>query len=226
MVPVTFPEIKPFIPEAANNIDTLAINSVTKEKLEYPKAKPQKIIAIGGNRLSRGFTIEGLTVNYFVRKTNFSDTLLQMARWFGYRPGYLDCCKLFTTQDSEDKFDLTTLCFEELELAIKTMGETPGKTPRNFQLVVKNSPNVLKITRPSIMRNTRLASGSFQDKLKMTTKFNIKKQKMEKVFESFKNNISPIFKDASECEGFLKCVVKGSETVSYTHLTLPTTPYV
>ena len=218
MVPVTFPEIKPFIPEAANNIDTLAINSVTKEKLEYPKAKPQKIIAIGGNRLSRGFTIEGLTVNYFVRKTNFSDTLLQMARWFGYRPGYLDCCKLFTTQDSEDKFDLTTLCFEELELAIKTMGETPGKTPRNFQLVVKNSPNVLKITRPSIMRNTRLAPGSFQDKLKMTTKFNIKKQKMEKVFESFKNNISPIFKDASECEGFLKCVVKGSEIVSLLNL--------
>ena len=61
-------------------------------RLVYPKVKAMNpapaFIVIGGNTLSRGLTLEGLTTTYFLRTTNQADTLMQMARWFGYRKGY------------------------------------------------------------------------------------------------------------------------------------------
>ena len=117
LIPKTFNEIKPHLINAVKGIEVKAVNSETGDKLQYVKdnfGNGKKIIAVGGNRLSRGFTLEGLTINYFIRNTNYSDTLLQMGRWFGYRPGYLDCCKLFTTTDAINKFDSTTRTIEEL----------------------------------------------------------------------------------------------------------------
>ena len=55
------------------------------------------MIAIGGDKLARGLTLEGLCVSYFLRASKMYDTLMQMGRWFGYRPGYLDLCRLYTT---------------------------------------------------------------------------------------------------------------------------------
>ena len=47
-------------------------------------------IVSGGNTIGRGLTLPGLTVSYFdrVRDSTCVDTLTQMGRWFGYRPGY------------------------------------------------------------------------------------------------------------------------------------------
>lgn len=44
----------------------------------------------GGNTISRGLTLFGLTASYFdrVRDSTCVDTLTQMGRWFGYRKGY------------------------------------------------------------------------------------------------------------------------------------------
>ena len=58
------------------------------------------MIAVGGDVLSRGLTIEGLTVSYFYRIVGAADTLLQMARWFGYRPGYETSCESGSAQMS------------------------------------------------------------------------------------------------------------------------------
>ena len=52
-------------------------------------------IIIGGNILSRGFTLQGLSTSYFARKTAFADSLLQMERWFGYRDDYRELTRLF-----------------------------------------------------------------------------------------------------------------------------------
>lgn len=52
-------------------------------------------ILVGGAKLSRGFTVEGLTVSYYTRKTSAADALMQMGRWFGYRPGYRDLVRLY-----------------------------------------------------------------------------------------------------------------------------------
>lgn len=173
--PVTFEQIKSLLPEAVKGLEVKAINSVTKEKLIYStdaSGNGKKFIAIGGNRLSRGFTLEGLTINYFIRDTNYADTLLQMGRWFGYRPGYIDCCKLFTTGDSIEKFDAATRTIEELELEFKKM-HREGKSPDDFILRVRKHPGVLNITRPSILKNTEDVNWSYQDKLRQTARFKL-----------------------------------------------------
>jgi hypothetical protein len=41
------------------------------------------VIAVGGLSLSRGLTLEGLTISYFLRNSVMYDTLMQMGRWFG-----------------------------------------------------------------------------------------------------------------------------------------------
>ena len=62
------------------------------------EAEGRSVIAVGGDKLSRGLTLEGLSVSYFLRTSRMYDTLMQMGRWFGYRSGYLDLCRLFTTR--------------------------------------------------------------------------------------------------------------------------------
>ena len=105
MRPVSFEFIRSYLPSAIEEIKVMAVNFLTGDKLDYQDDVPSKYIAVGGNRLSRGFTVRGLTINYFIRSTNYSDTLLQMGRWFGYRPGYLDCCRIFSTQKVVEKFN-------------------------------------------------------------------------------------------------------------------------
>ncbi|XZF13041.1 Z1 domain-containing protein [Chitinophagaceae bacterium MMS25-I14] len=188
LAPVTFEEIKPLLPEAIKGIEVKAINSFTKEKLVYStdaSGNGKKYIAIGGNRLSRGFTLEGLTINYFIRDTNYADTLLQMGRWFGYRPGYIDCCKLFTTWDAIEKFNAATRTIEELEIEFKKM-HREGKTPQDFILRVRTHPGVLKITRPSILKNTEEVNWSYQDTLVQTTQFDMNATRINNAWEEMK----------------------------------------
>ena len=211
LTPMVFDSIKGYLPEAVNGIEVKAINSITKQKLEYSKASPKKYIAIGGNRLSRGFTLEGLTINYFIRNTNYSDTLLQMGRWFGYRPGYLDCCKLFTTEDAILKYNQTTKCIEELEHEFKKMSRQ-GSTPENFVLRVKKHPGALKITRPSILKGTVDVKWSYQDQLEMTTLFDVTKSKIDRVWNNFKENIAPKLKSGSS-RGFLSYEATGQDVI-------------
>ena len=193
LTPIVFKSLQNFFPSAIKGIEVKAINSQTKEKLIYPKGTPKKYIAIGGNRLSRGFTLEGLTINYFIRETNYSDTLLQMGRWFGYRPGYLDCCRIFTTQLSIDRFDLTTSCIQELEQEFIKM-ESQGKEPRSFVLRVKDHPGALQVTRASIRKNAISERWSYQDSLQQAVNIDISKNGLENSWNYFKQNISPNFK--------------------------------
>ncbi len=202
MVPITFESLKSYLPDVLRSLEVKAINSSTGDKLIYKRKSPKNVIAIGGNRLSRGFTLEGLSINYFIRTTNYSDTLLQMGRWFGYRPGFLDCCKLFTTLESIDKFNLTTRCIEELEFEFKKM-EKLNKSPENFVVRVKKHPGVLKITRPSILKNTIDVKWSFQDQLEMTTQFDVRKDHISNVWNSFKSTLVPKFNSGRKVGDFL-----------------------
>jgi hypothetical protein len=187
--PISFETIKnKFLTDAIKDIDVKAINSLMGDKLIYPRNTPKKYIAIGGNRLSRGFTLEGLSINYFVRSTDYTDALLQMGRWFGYRPGYLDCCKLFITRDSMEKYDLVTRTIEELEIEFRKM-EEKNRRPSDFILRVKKHPGALKITRPSILRDTLEVNWSYQDSLEQSTNFDLRKKKIEDVWAQFKNCI-------------------------------------
>jgi hypothetical protein len=73
------------------------------DRLDYSSG-PVVAIAVGGNTLSRGLTLEGLVVSFFVRTASAYDTLLQMARWFGFRPGYEDLPRIWMTHALERAF--------------------------------------------------------------------------------------------------------------------------
>tara|TARA_B110001469_G_C9648403_1_gene329364 strand:+ start:2025 stop:5195 length:3171 start_codon:yes stop_codon:yes gene_type:complete len=187
IAPLSFPSILSLLPSAIDGVQVKALNSDTGHKLIYES--PQKIIVVGGNRLSRGFTLEGLTINYFTRKTNYSDSLLQMGRWFGYRPGYLDCCKIFTTVDSVKAFDLTTLTVESLEQEFQRMKDMPGKSPTNFILRVMYHAGALQVTRQSILKNATKEKGSYQDHLVQTVKFNTTLEGINSAWDHFSHKV-------------------------------------
>ena len=93
--------------EDSKQIDLIRINTTSDDNLEYEEKKAGwNVIVIGGAALARGITLEGLSVSYFLRlaKIPTSDTLIQMGRWFGYRPGYLDLCRIYTTYGLIENF--------------------------------------------------------------------------------------------------------------------------
>lgn len=112
------------------------------------------VIAVGGLALSRGLTLEGLTVSYILRNASASDTLMQMARWFGYRPGYEDLCRLYLPQESANHYEFITEAIEELRAEIKRM-ETERMTPQDFGLRVRHSPAAIRVTAANKMRSAR-----------------------------------------------------------------------
>lgn len=183
MQQVDFNGILDYLILAVNGIEIVCANSNSKLNLDYSK-EAKNYIVVGGNRLSRGFTLEGLTINYFVRDTNYADSLLQMGRWFGYRPGYLDCCKLFTTIDTVESFDFSTSVIEDVEAQFSKMA-SKDRTPADFAIKVMNDPDVIKITRPSILKNAQTIKWSYSDKLDQTTKFVIDKERIETAWLNF-----------------------------------------
>jgi len=178
-------DISQLLPNAVKNIQVRAINSETGEKLVYPEHETMKYIAVGGNRLSRGFTLEGLTINYFLRDTNLYDALLQMGRWFGYRPGYIDACRLFIDATTEDKYNFITMALCELEEQIENM-EIQRKSPKEFELRIRRHPDVLQITRASILKNAEEVRYSFQNMVQQSVYFKLERDKLEDAWSGFK----------------------------------------
>ena len=81
-----------------NNVVSWLINSKTdSDKVRWNSA-PFHVL-VGGNKLDRGFTVEGLTVSYLSRKASDQiDTLEQRARAFGYRSDLIPYCQIFASQ--------------------------------------------------------------------------------------------------------------------------------
>lgn len=113
-----------------------------------------RVIAVGGNSLSRGLTLEGLMTSYFHRSAGAQDTLMQMGRWFGYRTNYEDLFKLWMTQDTVDLFGYIAQTEADLRDKIRKMHEL-NKTPKDFGLAVRRDPNALEITARNKMRSAK-----------------------------------------------------------------------
>ena len=187
---VSFSDIRSLLPTVVDEIECLALNSQTGDNLEYKKDSPKTYLAIGGNRLARGFTLEGLTTCYFIRDTNFADTLLQMGRWFGYRMGYLDCCKLFMTGDAVEKFDSISRTVEELESTIEDLSRDPESTPDSYALRMVSNPSVIKLTRNNMLKGTRSTRVSYEDHLEQTYSFSLAPDAVESAYHSLSQNIA------------------------------------
>ena len=133
-----------------NNIDP----SGRKKRFDYDDVKDEgaRVIAIGGMVLSRGLTLEGLMTSYYSRNAGAYDTLLQMCRWFGYRPKYIDLCRIYLTQVSIDQFDAVLTATEDLKAQFSEM-KLRDKKPIDFGLMIKECPDTLETTLLITSRN-------------------------------------------------------------------------
>ncbi|QOL83272.1 endonuclease [Pseudooceanicola spongiae] len=103
------------------------------------------VVAVGGFSLSRGLTLEGLTVSYFLRNSMMYDTLMQMGRWFGYRPGYEDLCRVWMPADGVGWYAHIHEAMDDLQIQLKRM-ELAKATPAQFGLAVRSHPEALIVT--------------------------------------------------------------------------------
>lgn len=151
---VSWDEIKKHIVPVAFKIRTIIANSSSKDILEYREHEKTGLnaIIIGGDKLSRGLTLEGLTISYYLRSTRMYDTLMQMGRWFGYRPGYLDLCRIFTTSELADCYSHIALAGKELREEFVHMADI-GETPEDYGLRVRTHPGNLIVTSVNKMRS-------------------------------------------------------------------------
>ncbi len=150
----TWEEVKVHLHDAASKIEIKAIHGGSGEALDYYEHKNGlSVIAIGGNKLSRGLTLEGLSVSYYLRASRMYDTLMQMGRWFGYRSGYVDLCRLFTSRELNEWFCHITRASEELRQEFDYMSDVAGATPEQYALKVRTHPGVLQISASNKMRS-------------------------------------------------------------------------
>jgi hypothetical protein len=184
-------DIEQILPDLLEQIDVRMINGTAKDALDYAdSASGLKVIAIGGDKLARGLTLEGLCVSYFLRASKMYDTLMQMGRWFGYRPGYLDLCRLYTTDDLVEWFEHIADAAEELRAEFDFMMSS-GLTPRDYGLKVKSHP-VLMVTSPLKMRTAKTLYLSFSGDVVETISFYKDNAKLERNLEAFSSFVKEI----------------------------------
>lgn len=151
-----WPTVQRALHHAALQVTVKAVNQRTGSRaLDYRAHRDTglRVIAVGGNSLSRGLTLEGLTVSYFRRNTQMYDTLLQMGRWFGYRPGYEDLCRVWLPQASIDWYGHISEATDELRAELKRMFRL-GMKPKDFGLAVRAHPDSLLVTARNKMRTS------------------------------------------------------------------------
>lgn len=116
-----------------------ARRQMTPEQRDAHDARP--VIYVGGDVLSRGLTLDGLQVSYFVRQPGSADTLLQMGRWFGYRPGYDDLVRIWMPSNVDEIFTNVATISQELREDLREM-EAHGLTPKQFGLKIRLIPEI------------------------------------------------------------------------------------
>lgn len=159
------------VPGVALKTVVKVINGRSSDVLDYREnaVAGVNVVAVGGNKLSRGLTLEGLSVSYFRRTSKMYDTLMQMGRWFGYRDGYADLCRIYTTAELRGWMRHIAEATEELREEFESMAAS-GATPREFGLCVASHP-VLMVTSRVKMREGIELELSYQGKVSETTVF-------------------------------------------------------
>ena len=133
--------------ESVSAISIVEVNSRAAGALDYAEHEVSglNVIAVGGLSLSRGLTLEGLTVSYFLRRSMMYDTLFQMGRWFGYRDGYEDLCRVWMPEEAQGWYDHIAESIDELRDELAHM-QSANATPRDFGLKVRSHPDTLVVT--------------------------------------------------------------------------------
>lgn len=197
----TWEEVKNELKNAVLKIDVRSVHGTrSTTNLEYHNIAEidysryengLSVIAVGGSRLSRGITLEGLSVSYYIRTTRMYDSLMQMGRWFGYRPGYVDLCRLYTTNQIFEWFNHITMATEEMRNDFDEMTATHQR-PKDFTLKVMNHHGLLTITSLNKLHFSKAIEISFSGENPQTYCLLKTKPAIESNFNSFKLLIDSI----------------------------------
>ena len=183
--PQSFEELRPHLEECYSRVMAgpscvLIVNGDKQFEEETPDFDRQPVwkILVGGTKLSRGYTIEGLTVSYYRRTARAADTLMQMGRWFGFRQNYRDLVRLFIGRQERltqtKTIDLYAafegVCQDELDFreqlsqyALPDDGGDPLR-PIDVPPLVTQRVGDLKPSAPNRMFNARQLSANFGGK--------------------------------------------------------------
>lgn len=167
-----FEEVEAFVGPFLDAVTVREINSDAGEVLDYELEPRLKAIAIGGNKLSRGLTLEGLLVSYFARRSPQYDTLLQMCRWYGYRGGYEDLTRVYTTGTLAGWFADLALVEYRLRQDMQMFEHIPGLRPYDVGLRILQHPSmqVTSALKSRFTTSTQI-SQSYSGALEQTFKF-------------------------------------------------------
>lgn len=204
IVPISWKEVEAEIYPAIAKMEVRAVHGDKKieglshhniSPLDYFFSEQQgnflSVIAVGGDKLSRGLTLEGLTISYYLRASKMYDTLMQMGRWFGYRPGYLDLCRIFTSDELTRWYKHITIASEEMRRDFDYMFLLK-KTPKDFGLKVRTHPGVLKITAANKFRYKKIMYLSYSGELEQTYQFRVDKSRFNNNFEAVNDLLSDL----------------------------------
>ena len=176
----TWDSVKTELRKSVSKIEVRSVHGTrSTSQLEYHKIEEidynldtkkvgVSVIAVGGSRLARGITLEGLSVSYYLRTTKMYDSLMQMGRWFGYRPGYVDLCRLYTTDLIFEWFNHITMATEEMRADFNDIARRPGQKPEDYKLKVRNHPGLLTITSLAKLNFSEIIEISFSGKNRQT----------------------------------------------------------
>jgi hypothetical protein len=165
---VPFDDLAPKLPEILRSCRIIMDNSSSEERLDYENG-PVVAIAVGGNTLSRGLTLEGLSVSYFVRAVSAYDTLLQMGRWFGFRNGYADLPRIWMTDELAEWFRHLATVETEMRRDINIY-MTEAENPLTFAVRLRTHP-ALRVTAAAKMRDAVTAASAYGGKRVQTHYF-------------------------------------------------------
>lgn len=166
--PVTLEEIFRYLPEVLESIEFPVENGASDDRIDY-SGKPRTYIVVGGSILARGLTLEGLMVSYFLRTANQYDTLLQMGRWFGYRPGYEDLPRIWMPRDLKLRFRALASVEQEIRDDIEQY-RLRDLTPMDLAVRIRAIPG-MAITAANKMRAARRCAVSYWGTHRQTFRF-------------------------------------------------------
>jgi len=194
--------------KTTRNVRIKVINGTAKDYLDYREIELEvnarktageevpweerglNAIVIGGDKLSRGLTLDGLTVSYYLRASRMYDTLMQMGRWFGYKDGYSDLCRIYTTDELAAWYRHIANATMELREEVNYMASI-GEPPDKFGLKVRSHPGRLAVTSAGKSRNAQEIDLSYSGQNKATIIFDKRE---------LKNNIDALEKLIKEIE--------------------------
>jgi len=186
--PHSWDQLRGNLYEVARRIIVRLLNGLSTDTLEYRDAeihtrkkiqegrevpwedRGANVIAIGGDKLSRGLTLDGLSVSYYLRVSTMYDTLMQMGRWFGYRDGYNDLSRIYTTEELRDWYRFIAGATIELRNELNYMS-LQNSNPLEFGLRVRNHPGRLIVTSAGKSRQAERIQVTFAGRSQETVVF-------------------------------------------------------